>query len=295
VLHVDLSKTLPPKTYLYFSAFMPGLFFVCSVLLADPDLTYQLAVRSHNGFGFGRYFTAFLGLFLAFVIGNAFMLFASLVQYAMRWAYRIGLVLWEQGQTRILLPILISLTHAWRVPPATPANPNPTRVPRWSPPKWVNELYMRTLTKVQRIQNPKPPPTPAYEWWDTFARQFLLKRYGLPDDKLPAVSFQPLQDVLTRPSAEERRGSVLMNASQATGWAALVASRLAPDLRNKWYIAFAVFLIGCGLIQDFFVAKYLYDPDIGDIARLRALLREFPNIQPMRGAQQDSHEPLDEK
>jgi hypothetical protein len=295
VLHVDLSKTLPPTTYQYFSAFMPGLFFVLSVFLANPDLASQLAVRSHDGFGFGRYFTLFLGLFLAFVIGNALMLFVSLVQYAIRCAYRIGQFLWKRYQTHILLPILMRVTHAWKILPATPVNPNPTRTPRWVLPKWVDTLYMRTQGKVQIIRNPNVPPTAAYKWWDTFARQVLLKRYDLPEDKLPAASFQPLQDVLTKPSAEELPGSVLINASHATGWAALAASRLGPDLRNKWYVTFAIFLIGCGLIQDFFVAKYLHDPDIGDIARLRALIREFPKIQQIRAAQRDSQEPLDGK
>jgi hypothetical protein len=149
--------------------------------------------------------------------------------------------------------------------------------------------------KVRRIQNLNPSPTAAYRWWDTFARQVLFERYHLPEDKLPPVSFEPLMQVLTRPSAEERRGSILMNASQATGWAALVASRFAPDLWNKWYITFGLFLIGCGLIHDFFVAAYLYDPDNGDIALLRALLREFPRIQPTRTVQLDSHKPLDEQ
>jgi hypothetical protein len=291
-----LSRVLPPKTYLYFSAFLPGLFFVFSVLLANPELASQLAARSHEGFGFGRYFTLVIGLFFGFVIGNALMLFTSLVQYAIRCIYRIVLFFWEQIQTHILLPVLMSLTHTWKTPPATTANPNPTPIPRWIPPKWVNRLYERTLTKVQRIQNLNPRPTAAYLWWDAFARRVLVKRYYFPaEDKLPAVSFQPLQDVLAEPSAEEIRGSVLMNASQATGWAAIVASRFAPDLRNKGYIIFALFLIGCGLIHDFSVAKYLYDPDIGDTARLRALLREFPRIQPTQTDQLDSHEPLDEK
>jgi hypothetical protein len=295
VLHLDLSKAIPPKTYLYFSAFMPGLFFVCSVLIANPDLAYRLALRSHEGFGFGRYFNLFVGLFFAFVVGNALMLFTSLVRYAIGRIYKIGLFVWEQGQVHILLPVLTRLTHAWKVPSTTPANPSPTPMPRFVPPKWVNALYIETFAKVRRIQDASPTPTAAYVWWDTFARQVLLKRYYLPEDKLPAVSFKPLQDVLTRPSAQESRGSALMNALQATGWAALVAARFAPDLLHKWYVSFAFFLIACGMIHDFEVARYLLDPDIGDTARLRALLREFPKIQPTRTVQPDTEENLDGK
>jgi hypothetical protein len=84
VLSVDLSKALPPKPYLYFSAFLPGLFFEFSILLANPDLARQLVLRSQEGVLLGRYFILFVGLFFAFVIGYTFLLFTSLVQYGVR-------------------------------------------------------------------------------------------------------------------------------------------------------------------------------------------------------------------
>jgi len=77
VLSFDLSKAIPPRAYLYLSAFMPGLFLEFSILLANPALACELALRSQEGFGFGRYLTLFVGLFLAYVIGNTLMLFGG--------------------------------------------------------------------------------------------------------------------------------------------------------------------------------------------------------------------------
>jgi hypothetical protein len=250
---------------------MPGLFFEFSILLANPALACQLALRSQESFGFGRYLTLFVGLFLAFVIGNTLMLFASLIQMAVGYVYSLYLFLWKLFERKVLLPVLTKLTH----------------IPGWTPPKWFFDLYVLTVTNVQRVSSTEP--TPAYLWWETLAKQLLLKRYGLSEESLPAASFSPLQKVLTVPTAEEIRGSILVNASHATGWAALIASKFAPALRTKWYITFAVFLIVYGLLHDWYVAKRLNDPDMGDTLRLRAVLREFPKIQPS-GAPQPAPE-----
>lgn len=270
VLKIDLSNALPPRPYLYFSAFLPGLFFVVSVLLANPDIASQLTFASREGFGFGRYFTLFLCLFYAFVIGNGFMLFIALIQFTMGYVYRSVWFLWEQWLKQVILPFLTRLTHV------QPRGPSPTPAPPTVRSKFVNALYIWSNSKVNRIPAAK---TPEYVWWDVFVRQLLLKRCGLSDEKLPGVSFGPLQQVLTAPSLEDIRGSALVNALQATGWAALLACRLAPSLRTKWYMVLAIFLIGYGLFHALSVAARLYDPDIGDLLRLQAVLREFPKIQ----------------
>ena len=72
---------------MYLSAFMPGLFLEFSILLANPALARELALRSQEGFGFGRYLTIFVALFFAYVIGNTLMLFAALIQWAVGYAY----------------------------------------------------------------------------------------------------------------------------------------------------------------------------------------------------------------
>lgn len=262
MLHFDLSKVLPPRPYLYLSAFMPGLFLELSILFANPDLARQLALRSQEGFAPGRYVTLLVGLFLAFVIGNALMLFVWLIQRAIEWAYRNALSLWEKFETHALLPYLRKkMTESQRIPP-----------------KWVLALHARTAKNVRRVRDVEP--SDDYLWWETFTKRLLLKRYGLSEGDLPPASFVPLQKVLTTPTAEELRGSILVNASHATGWAALIASYFAPALRANWYFAFALFLIAYGLLHAYDVANDLEDPDLGNLLRLRAVLREFPEVQP---------------
>jgi hypothetical protein len=276
VLSFDLSKAIPPRAYVYVSAFMPGLFLEFSILLGNPDLARQLALRIQEGFGFGRYLTLFVGLFLAFIVGNAFMSLANLIQLIVGYAYSLYDFLWAAFEKHAILPYLTKLTHTQ----------GRTR------PKWVYDLYTRTFNNVEKRSS--TGPTHAYLWWEKLAKQLLQKRYGLAEEGLPAASFSPLQKVLTVPTPEEIRGSLLVNASHATGWAALIASKFAPALRTKWYLTFAVFLIAYGLIHDWYVAKHLWDPDIGDIARLRAVLREFSKLQPGAPAQPTPAKPPDE-
>ncbi len=285
--------------YLYFSAFMPGLFFEFSILLVNPGLGRQLVESSQEGFGLGHFLPLFIGLFLAFVIGNAFMFLVSHIQWLVGLGYRFCRFLWEKFQFHVLLPFLTKLTHSGPPAPAPTVNPGQPSMPQPAPkqrrpsPRWLSALYVRTVAKLQRVHSTEP--TAAYEWWETLAKQLLLKRYGLSEEKLPATSFSPLQAVLTIPSAEEARGSILMNALHATGWAALFASRFAPALWNKWYIVFAVALIGFGLLHDYYVAMRLNDPDLGDILRLRAVLREFPRIRPTGTTQQNPAKPSGEE
>jgi hypothetical protein len=255
---------------------MPGLFFEFSVLLANPELTRRLTGNAQADFVFSRYLILFIGVFLAFVIGNSLMLFASLLQSSIGLVYRLCLFLSIQFQRRFLLPVLTRLTHMRTAPTAsTPANPTPR--PVRTAPRWLAEFYVRTLKNVESL--PGEEERDAFEWWLTLAKQLLLKRYDLTEEKLPKVNFGPLESVLTIPTPEEVRGSVLVNASHATGWAGLFASRFAPALSNKWYMSLSFFLVGCGLLHDWGVARRMHDPALGNMLRLRAVLREFPRIK----------------
>jgi hypothetical protein len=251
---------------------MPGLFFELSILLANPDLGRELVQRSQQGFAFVHFFPLFIGLFLAFVVGTAFMFLISHIQWAISLIYNSCRFLRTKFDFYILLRFLTKLVNSPVSAPAPIASTGQSLVPQTTP---------------ERSRE----PTAADEWWEALAKQLLLKRYGLSKESLPAASFEPLRDVLTIPSAEEIRGSILMNALQATGWAGLFASRFAPALWNKWYVLFSLVLIGFGLLHDYFVAKRLRDPEIGDLLRIRAVLREFPRIQPVGTAQQTSASP----
>jgi hypothetical protein len=259
---------------------MPGLFFEFSILLASPELARRFVLGTQGDFVLGRYLSLFMGVFLAFVVGNSLMLLASLLQSVVGLIYRMCLFLSMQFQKYVLLPVLTRLTHTRTSSSASAAKPVST------PPRWLTMLYVRICTNVESL--PEQDEKDAYQWWVTIAKQLLLKRYDLTEDKLPVVPFAPLQNVLTIPTPEEIRGSILVNASHATGWAALFASWVAPALCNKWYIILAFFLIGCGLLHDWGVARRLHDPALGNMLRLRAVLREFPTIKQSSPGQTDS-------
>lgn len=251
---------------------MPGLVLEISILLANPNLARQLALRTQESFGFGHYLTLFVGLFLAFVIGNTLMLLVALIQWGNGHVYNHSRLSWELLERHALLPVLTRLTH-----PRPASAPNTTPPPARTPPKWISALYVRTLTHVRRLASTEP--TDAYLWWESLAKRLLHRRYGLREEDLPHASFMPLQTVLTVPTREEIRGSLLVNASHATGWAALIASKFAPALRANWYITSAFFLIAYGFLHDWYVANRMWNPDIGDTMRLRAILREFPRLE----------------
>jgi hypothetical protein len=143
------------------------------------------------------------------------MQFTSLIQFGISLIYRFWLRLCALIREHILLRLLHWFTHAWKpASPPSPENPQPRPTPRFILPPWVNELYGRTVLKVDDRRDDEEEA--EYQWWDVLVRQSLLKRYHLVNDKLPAASFQPLYHVLTSPTAEERRGSILMNASHQT-------------------------------------------------------------------------------
>jgi hypothetical protein len=76
-------------------------------------------------------------------------------------------------------------------------------------------------------------------------------------------------------TAQEIRGGILIIAFHATGWAGIAAIHFAPALNNTYYIGFLLLLIFCGIMHDWFIAKWLNDPVMASLMRVRAGLREL--------------------
>ena len=81
---LDLSKVVPDRAYELLAGFAPGLFFLFSILLANPDLVARAIGGAQQQFSIGRYATLAIGLFLAFIVGNAFMLMSTLSSVCLR-------------------------------------------------------------------------------------------------------------------------------------------------------------------------------------------------------------------
>src|SRR6266849_2256119 len=91
-----ISSVIPSHSYVFLVALMPGLFFETSILLANPALICGLVARGEDGLRIGHYAMLGIALFLAFVIGNAFILFVTLIQKLLRYFYRLRGYIWEE-------------------------------------------------------------------------------------------------------------------------------------------------------------------------------------------------------
>ena len=112
---------------------MPGIFLELSVLLANSERAFNLAQRTQESVGSGRIGLIVIGLFFAFVIGNALMLVTWLVQGFVGYVYQFAVFVAAKCRKLIVLPLLIWHTHSWKDQPPTPTNPNPAKVPRFKP------------------------------------------------------------------------------------------------------------------------------------------------------------------
>jgi hypothetical protein len=95
MVNLDLSKVLPSRAYdhlgIFLSSFLPGLFFVFSLIIARPDLVSRLASNSAQSLSAGRLAVGAMGLFLAFVIGSGFILVDTMIQFLFGFLYQIKL------------------------------------------------------------------------------------------------------------------------------------------------------------------------------------------------------------
>lgn len=252
---LDLSKVFPSKAFIYLAALLPGLFFEISVLLANPELVRRIAVQ--QTFVTNQYVTIAIFVFLAFVVGNAFMLVVMFIQFVFGYLYRFWSFCWKQFCKWPLKPIL-----DWLL-----------KKPSLARHRSLIEFYRYVLDRGYLS------PT---EWqklwhcWMVFARRLVSTRYGIKEEELKSGDWEILYWTLGSPTQEETRGDVMMIASHSMGWAGLSASQIAPALGNRYYIALCIFLIFNGLLHDYYLTKRRVDPRISGYTNVRAILREFP-------------------
>jgi len=253
----DVTKLLPIKKYADLVAFVPGLFFEISILLANPEMISRLVTNSQQGFVLGRYVWFGIALFLAFIGGNIFLLTDSLIQVLFSFVVRFQRFIWKQFCNWPARPFL-----DWLM-----------RKPGWTKP-WLANLN-RYVTFVAYFGSD--------EWkavqgcWGVLART-LLVRYGVNPKELKDDEWEPLYWNLGALTREDIQGNILLIMCHATGWAGLLASRISPGLRNWYYITFCMFAILNGLIHAYTVAYHLYNPQTAGYMNIRAVLRELRKI-----------------
>jgi hypothetical protein len=269
MINLDLTKVFHPKVADLLAAFEPGLFFVVSVLLANPQYAQRI-VGVMGAMGAELYIQLFVLLFLAFVLGSALILWVRFIQ--------------------ILLSNLYARLHDWkrkifdwRIRRAV----SKTQSAQAGQPDQAPQAPSKTWLKLQAAQSKQvqheESVTSAQMAWETAATQ-LLKRYGIEvahPDLTPWVRILGAEEI--RP--QDLRGFLFVMALHATGWSGLLALYFAPVLRTWSYTIFSLFLVGYGLLHDREVARDNSNEVWQWLIRLRCVLAELEKTRVSDGVQ----------
>jgi hypothetical protein len=271
-----LSIVLPPRTYAYLSAFLPGLFFEVSICLAKPRLVEKLIARSNEAANLGRYPKILIAIFLAFVLGNAFMLWAGTVHRILGRLFRMGRFLRRWFCGRALLPLLnrlvkrLAATRGWwnrRLP-------------------WIQTRISRSVYAA--AYDDDFASEGMRKLWAILTRNLFKRNYGIDLAVLKQKEWDALYQAAVAARMTEFSDHLLMVASQALGWSGLAAAWFAPRLANRYYIGFNLFLIVIGILYQWQVIRRQNDEYLLGLLRVRALLRE------LRRGKKQAESPKDE-
>lgn len=276
-----LSSILPPKAYAHLSAFLPGFFFEVSVCLANPQLVQKLIARSNEAANLGRYPKILIAVFLAFVLGNAIMLWVGIVKRILGVLFRVSRFLWRRFCAWPLLSVLRYLSDAKALPAADRSVPWLPFAAWFSRAKgWLSHRQWMQKS-IQRAQDTafgrERDSAGVRKLWATLTRSLLKEHYGIGLEPLGQDEWDALYAASSSVPAIQFSDHLLMVASQALGWSGLAATRFAPSLINRDYIALNLFLIAIGLFYQWRALQDLHDEYVFGLLRVRALLSELRN------------------
>jgi hypothetical protein len=254
MINVDISKLLSPKAFAILVAFIPGLFFEISILVANPMLVRDLVCQSRSAYHFGYYTPLAMALALGFVIGVGFILWVGVIQTLFIRAQTTKLFLWKHFVQSYLLAKLNRLAQK----------------PAWN----RNRLLLRLHRYIVLKEPPMLPPELVTALYQA-ANSLVQKRYGM--EPLQAESFDPnlwgpALGVLTY---KDVWGNPLLQAIHATGWCGIMAIHFAPTLKNWYYVGFSLFLILFGIWHDWAASRNLSNPVLLNFLRLRTMLGQL--------------------
>jgi len=252
----DLSKPPHPEIIDLFVPFIPGLFFEISVLAADRDIF--TATRS---FALGPYSRTALFLFVAYFCGLAAVVINNLLLRFIVGIYQLLHVSVERSL----------YNFETRVMHERPSDNSPRKDIRFRIAAW---LQKRRLTKEDRSQT-------ANRVWGAAATRLLLSRFGIDslDEQFTSDQWSAWRAVLGNPTDRETRGSSLVRALSASGWAGLIARHIAWSLHLVHYRSFCLLLIICATLYSLIVAHYWMNPIAAPIGLTRIILRDIPEPQ----------------
>ena len=254
MLNLDLSKAIPRTTLSYLTALIPGLFFAISILLGNPEFVGYHLERAQHYIPLRPYLQLAIALFLAFIVGSAFMLLVGLIQYLLCFLRPPCRLLAEEFTRGVFLPLL-----------------------NWLPTfrffasrRRFSDLRIRV---ARRAGDPDQEVHMITKAWHRLAAKLLKDRYAIDLGDLEE-EWESFYWWLGDPTDVEWRGPLLSIALEATGWCGLVAVLVAPVLSNRYYLALCALFILLGIHNDWHAAGRRTDPLGLAIGRTRALLRE---------------------
>jgi hypothetical protein len=264
MVHIDLSNVLPSGAYDYLTAFIPGLFFIISVGLANPAFVAKIVANLLH-YPSSPYGNVIIALFVAFAIGNGFMMGVTLIQWLMGRLYEGAFFLRERVYLRVMIPAL-----NWYVKKRVEKK----KQLAW----WFGGVQEHIQYFAYGIEEDERNINGCL---GLLAQSLLETKYGVKrEDSNSTRAWWIWYVTLARPSREEVRGQILMVATHATGWCGIVATLFASTLKNRYYLSFSILMIVNGLLHDFYLARSIYHPNIRGLANIRGMLREFRKPRP---------------
>jgi hypothetical protein len=170
MIHIDLSNAIPARAYNYIAAFLPGLFFVVSLTLGNPGFVSKVAANLTAIFPLNEYIKLGIALFLAFVIGNGFMMWITLIQWLLGYIYTLGMLLRRVFYSRLVFPVVNKFIS------------KPLKPGHLGRPLWVVKLHQRAHFIRHGInQNDRQDLNRCLY---TVARQLLETKYGIKTESI---------------------------------------------------------------------------------------------------------------
>lgn len=255
VFNLDFSKTVPRGALDYLSALIPGLFFEISILLSNPQLISGPLAQVQQAVPLKPYLQLALALFIAFIIGSASMFLVGFIQYLLTYVHDLRMILTEEFAR-------------WPLP----------QILRWLSTYQFFRSHLRFQNFCRRattwsFENWEIEQTGGHAW-SVLAKKLIHDRHGIDVLDVPDAWSYLFWSIGTT-TAVEWRGPMLTVALEATGWCGLLATKLAPVLRSRYYFLLCAIFIVIGLMNDYRCAARRADPRTVIGLRIRALLREY--------------------
>jgi len=268
MIHVHLSDLLSARAFDYLAAFLPGLFFELSIAFANPTFMGSARGRLAGVLPDNQYVKLGVVLFIAFVIGNCFMMLVFFIRWGWGHLYKFAFALRREFYSRFLLPGCNRRVGELQ----KAGKPSPF---------WLTEVHDRLKYFASEIDQHQREINACLGILTT---GLLESKYGIKrDDAFHTPNWEVFYFTLATPTREEVRGEPIMTATHATGWAGLVAILLAPALRNRYYLSLSLLMVVSGLIHDFYLVRRINNPIVSRFLNIRGLLREFEKT-PRAGA-----------